>query len=93
MTFLEVVILLVIAGVCGALGQAIAGGSRGGCIVSIVVGLIGAFLGRALAQWLELPEPFMVTVGDRNFPVMWSIIGGALFVAIIALLTGRRAKS
>lgn len=93
MTFLEVVILLVIAGVCGALGQAIAGVSRGGCLVSIVLGFIGAFVGRAIAQWLELPEPFIVSVGDRSFPLMWSIIGAALFVAVIALLTGRRGRS
>ena len=35
MTILDVIVLLLIAGVCGALGQAISGFSRGGCLVSI----------------------------------------------------------
>jgi hypothetical protein len=30
-------------------------------------------------------------VGGRAFPVVWSIIGSALFVAVIGLLTRRRA--
>lgn len=42
MTLLDFLILLLIAGICGALGQAIAGFSRGGCLVSIALGFVGA---------------------------------------------------
>jgi uncharacterized membrane protein YeaQ/YmgE (transglycosylase-associated protein family) len=45
MSLPEILILLVIAAVCGALGKAIAGAVRGGLIVSIVLGFIGALLG------------------------------------------------
>ena len=91
MTLIDLLILLLVAGVCGALGQAISGYSRGGCLVSIALGFIGAVLGMWLAGQLGLPELFNVTVGGRNFPVVWSIIGSALFVAFISLLTrGRR---
>jgi uncharacterized membrane protein YeaQ/YmgE (transglycosylase-associated protein family) len=91
MTWIDLLILLLVAGVCGALGQAISGFSRGGCLVSIAIGFIGAILGMWLAQQLGLPELFIVPVGGRNFPVIWSIIGSALFVAFISLLTrGRR---
>jgi uncharacterized membrane protein YeaQ/YmgE (transglycosylase-associated protein family) len=83
-------ILIVIAAVCGALGQAIAGSVRGGLIVSIVLGFIGALLGPWVAGMLKLPEPFMVTIGGHPFPVLWSIIGAALFVAIIHLISRRR---
>jgi uncharacterized membrane protein YeaQ/YmgE (transglycosylase-associated protein family) len=84
-------ILLLVAGVCGALGQAISGFSRGGCFVSIALGFIGAILGMWLARQLGLPEILMLPVGGRSFPVIWSIIGSALFVAVISLLTrGRR---
>lgn len=38
MTLLDLLILLLVAGICGALGQAIAGYSRGGCLVSIALG-------------------------------------------------------
>ena len=83
-------ILLVIAAVCGAIGKAIAGDVRGGLIVSIVLGFIGAILGPWVAGKLSLPEPFMVTIGGHPFPVLWSIIGAAIFVAIIHLVSRRR---
>ena len=82
-------ILIVIAAICGAIGKAIAGSSRGGLIVSIVLGFIGALLGPWVAGLLKLPEPFMVTIGGHPFPVLWSIIGAALFVAIIHLFSRR----
>jgi uncharacterized membrane protein YeaQ/YmgE (transglycosylase-associated protein family) len=88
MTLLEIVILLIVAGLCGALGQAITGYSRGGLLVSIALGFIGALVGMALARALNLPELFALQVGDTTFPIVWSIIGSALFVALIALLSG-----
>ncbi len=84
------VLLVVIAAVCGALGKAIAGNVRGGVIVSIVLGFIGALLGPWVAGKLGLPEPLMVTIDRHPFPVLWSIIGAALFVAVIHLVSRRR---
>jgi uncharacterized membrane protein YeaQ/YmgE (transglycosylase-associated protein family) len=83
-------VLLVIAAVCGAIGKAIAGGTRGGLIVSIALGFVGALLGPWVAGKLGLPEPFMIDIGGHAFPVLWSIIGAALFVAIIHLFSRRR---
>jgi uncharacterized membrane protein YeaQ/YmgE (transglycosylase-associated protein family) len=90
MTILEFVVLLVIAGVCGSIAQAIAGVSRGGCLVAIALGFIGALLGMWIARAAGLPEPFVVEVGDEPFPVVWSIVGAALFAAVLSLLTGGR---
>ena len=90
MTLIDLIILLIVAGVCGALGQAISGYSRGGCLVSIALGFIGALLGMWLARSLGLPELFSVRIGDTAFPIIWSIIGSALFVALIAVLTRPR---
>ena len=90
MTLLDLLILLLIAGICGSLGQAIAGYSRGGCLVSIALGFVGAVLGMWLARSMGLPELFSIQIGTTNFPIVWSIIGSALFVAVIALLTRRR---
>jgi len=84
------VLLIVIAAICGAIGKAIAGGVRGGLIVSIALGFIGALLGPWVARSLGLPEPFVVTISGRPFPILWSIIGAALFVAIIHLFSRRR---
>lgn len=90
MTIIDVIVLLIIAGLCGALGQAISGFSRGGCLVSIALGFIGALLGMWLAKQLGLPEILPVHIGTVSFPIIWSIIGSALFVAVITLLTRRR---
>lgn len=90
MTLIEFLVLLLVAGVCGSLGQAISGFSRGGCLVSVALGFIGALIGMWIAHRFGLPEPLPVTVGGRAFPVVWSIVGSALFVAIIGLLTRRR---
>lgn len=89
MTPLDLLILLIVAGICGALGQAITGFSRGGCLVSIALGFVGAVVGMWLARTLGLPELFALQIGTTSFPIVWSIIGSALFVAVIALLTRR----
>ncbi|HMB36006.1 MAG TPA: hypothetical protein VKV41_18325 [Methylomirabilota bacterium] len=88
--FWNLVLLLLIAGVCGALGQAITGVSRGGCLVSIALGFIGALVGLWLARLLGLPELFTVSVGGKSFPILWSIIGSALFVAVISFIASSR---
>jgi uncharacterized membrane protein YeaQ/YmgE (transglycosylase-associated protein family) len=83
-------LLLLIAAVCGAIGRAIAGGTHGGCLVSVAVGFIGALLGTWIAGKIHLPEIFAISVDGHPFPVVWSIIGAALFVAFVHLISGRR---
>jgi uncharacterized membrane protein YeaQ/YmgE (transglycosylase-associated protein family) len=90
MTLLELVLLLVVAGVCGAVGQAIAGYSHGGCLVSIGLGFIGALLGTFIARRMGLPELFPVTIGGTTIPIVWSILGATIFVAILSLIQRRR---
>lgn len=90
MGIIELLLLLIIAGVCGALGQAVAGSKRGGFIVSIVLGFIGAVFGMWLADALDLPGVFVLDLGETSFPVVWSIVGSALFVAVLSLITRRR---
>jgi uncharacterized membrane protein YeaQ/YmgE (transglycosylase-associated protein family) len=83
------IFLVVVAAICGAVGRAIAGEIRGGLIVSMAVGFVGALLGPWLAVKMKLPEPLMIHIGGQSFPVLWSIIGAALFVAIIHLISRR----
>lgn len=89
MTWLEWLILLVVAGVCGSIARSLAGYSHGGCLLSVVVGFIGALLGTWLANLLKLPDPFVIRVGEGTFPIIWSIIGGALFSALLNLFVRR----
>lgn len=91
MSLEALLILLVIAGVCGALGSGIAGYSHGGCLGSIVLGFVGAWLGMWFARELHLPELFVFRVGRHAFPVVWSIVGSAVFVGVLGFLTRRRS--
>lgn len=87
---ISVLLLLLVAGICGAIGQAITGYSHGGCLVSIALGFIGALLGTWLAGKMGLPELISIPVGAWHFPIVWSIIGAAIFVAIINLISRPR---
>ena len=93
MTLVEFLILLAVAGVCGAIGQALVGVTRGGCLVSIVLGMIGAFLGIWIARQLNLPKVFTLDVGGTEFPIVWSVVGSALFVALLGLFTRSRRRA
>ena len=90
LTLPGLIVLIVIAAICGAVGRALAGGMRGGLLVSTAIGFIGALFGPWLARLMNLSEPFVLRVGGYSFPIMWSIIGGALFVAFLHLLAGPR---
>jgi uncharacterized membrane protein YeaQ/YmgE (transglycosylase-associated protein family) len=83
-------VLLIVAGVCGAIGRSIGGGTGGGFFVSIAVGYVGALLGMVIAHYLHLPELLVVTIDQHPFPILWSIIGAAVFVALIHLISGPR---
>ncbi len=87
MTLIEFLILLLVAGVCGALGQAMAGFSRGGCLAAVALGFIGALVGRWIAEAAGLSKILAVQVGDVRFPIVWSIGGSALFVAVLGFLS------
>lgn len=90
MSLFEFLLLLLIAGICGSIGQSIAGYTRGGCIVSIVLGFVGALLGSWMSVQLNMPELFNISVGGNEFPVIWSIIGSVIFVTIVGLLTSKK---
>ena len=89
MTLIGFLVLLLIAAICGGIGQSLAGYSLGGCLVSIVVGFIGAYLGMWIAGKLGLPEIFAINIEGKAFPVIWAVIGSAVFTLIVGLL--RRA--
>ncbi|HEY3204152.1 MAG TPA: hypothetical protein VGL03_10875 [Thermoanaerobaculia bacterium] len=93
LSLVAILLYLLIAAVAGGIGRAIAGGTRGGCLVSIALGFIGAMLGSWLARKAKLPEPLMIRLsGGPEFPFLWSIVGAALFVAVVIFLSGGRRE-
>ena len=84
-------ILLVIAAICGAIGQSIAGYSMGGCLISAAVGFIGALIGKWMATELGLTYLLPVDIDGETFPIVWSILGSALFSVVIGIF--KRGRS
>jgi uncharacterized membrane protein YeaQ/YmgE (transglycosylase-associated protein family) len=91
MSILGFLVLLAIAAVAGSIGQALAGYSVGGCLASIVLGFVGAWLGMWLAGQLGLPELFTIVIDGEPFPIVWSILGSALLAFLAGMLFRRRA--
>jgi uncharacterized membrane protein YeaQ/YmgE (transglycosylase-associated protein family) len=83
------VVLVIIAAVCGAVGKALGGGARGGLLVSVALGFIGALIGPWIAGLMHLSEPFVIRYGGQSFPILWSIIGAAVVVAALHLISRR----
>jgi len=81
MDLVGLLLFVLIAGVCGAIGEGVAGGKVGpGFLGSFIVGLIGAWIGGYIIH----AGP--VVAGVAIIP---AIIGSVLFVLILKLLTGR----
>jgi uncharacterized membrane protein YeaQ/YmgE (transglycosylase-associated protein family) len=92
LTLTGLLVLLIIAGICGAIGRAIGGGTGGSFLVSIAVGFVGALIGMYVAGALRLPEILAVSIDGRPFPIVWSIIGGAILVALVNAVAYRPVR-
>ena len=90
MTLTGFLLLLVIAAVAGAIGQMISGYSLGGCVATILVGFIGAFIGTWIASQFRLPDFLSISIDGEGFPLFWAVIGSALLTALLGLLSRRR---
>lgn len=90
MSLMGFLLLLLVAAIAGSLGQSLVGFSRGGCIASIAVGLIGAWLGWWLAGQFNFPPFLVITIDGEPFPIVWAIIGSALFSALLSLFVRSR---
>jgi uncharacterized membrane protein YeaQ/YmgE (transglycosylase-associated protein family) len=97
-TLIGLLILLVIAGICGTIAEWVVGFSPGGFVVSIIVGLLGAYLGGWLASRLGLPSILSVAALLPNintalsFDIVWAILGSILLLFVISLVRGGRRR-
>ncbi|MCX6047555.1 MAG: hypothetical protein NT075_20850 [Chloroflexi bacterium] len=82
-------VLLAVGAICGAIGQAFAGYSPGGCLIALVVGFIGAWFGVWLAGSLGLPPIFTLELAGQTFLLIWAIIGALLFAIVLGLVLQR----
>jgi uncharacterized membrane protein YeaQ/YmgE (transglycosylase-associated protein family) len=85
MTLLEFLLLLLIATTVGAIGEMFGRYTPGGSFVFVVMGFVGAYLGKWLASILNLPEILRLVVGSFQFPLLWSIASSILLVSLLSL--------
>jgi uncharacterized membrane protein YeaQ/YmgE (transglycosylase-associated protein family) len=92
MGILEFIVLVIIAALSGALGQALVGRSLGGWLVTTLVGFVGAAIGWWLARSLGLPMLLSVNLGGQQFPIVWAVVGAALLAMVPGLINWIRSK-
>jgi len=89
----EVLVLMLLAAICGSVAAALAGLRWSGLFLSIALGIIGAFVGTWLSELLQLPELLLVRVGNGAFPMAWPLLGAFCFAIIIGLWTTRQPSA
>ena len=86
MSITGLLVLLLVAGLCGMVAEGLVGFSPGGCLVSMGVGLIGAWLGTWVAQRFGLPALLVLDLEGASLDVIWTILGSMLFLIPLAVL-------
>ena len=92
-TLIQLAIMLIIAGVCGGIAQAMLGMRRSNFLVSIGIGIIGAYLGTYLAQYFGWPRILALPIGSSSIELVWAITGSLLLVFIISLINDARRST
>jgi uncharacterized membrane protein YeaQ/YmgE (transglycosylase-associated protein family) len=85
---------LVLVSGCIALGDQLVHlrWSRGGFLLALVLALAGTALGWALCRGMDLPELVPMKVEGKDFPLLWALIGGAVFVGTFEQFASRRRR-
>ena len=86
----SLIILLIVGALVGIIAQRLAGSLRGGLVTSIALGFIGALIGSWAVKQFGLPEIYVLKIGHTSLPIVWAIIGAAVLVAFLGLLSRRR---
>lgn len=84
MGLLQILLLLVIAGICGFAASQLMGARRLNVVVMIVLGFIGAVVGQWIAGFFGLPLLLPLDLGGRMFPLVWAVIGSLVVVGVVA---------
>jgi uncharacterized membrane protein YeaQ/YmgE (transglycosylase-associated protein family) len=87
---IEILLTCGVAIACAMLGLSTSKYSRGGCIVYMAFGFIGAFLGTWVSRTLGFAKVPDLTIGSSDFPIIWSLVGSVLLVAAIGLFVRQR---
>ncbi len=78
---IDIILSVLVAVVCGTLGELTY--SRAGWIINVSIAFLGALAGMAVARSFNAPTIYNITAQGSEFPIIYSLIGSVLFVAAI----------
>ena len=89
----DIISWIVVGAVAGVIAKLLMPGKDpGGCVITIVLGIVGAVLAGYLAHLLRISDETKA-VGDRGFltKVAFGVVGAIIILAVYRLIAGRRA--
>jgi uncharacterized membrane protein YeaQ/YmgE (transglycosylase-associated protein family) len=86
MGILDLVFLVVIAGVCGFIAAQLMGARRVNIILLIILGFVGALVGKLVCGYFHLPVIWQIWIGGNPFPIVWAVIGSVIVVGLYSLV-------
>ncbi|AQT80508.1 transglycosylase [Mycolicibacterium litorale] len=91
MTITGIISAILIGVVVGVVGRLLVPGKQPiGMLLTILVGIVAAFLGTALARAMGIPT---ATSGVDWLELLVQVVVAALGVALVSTLTGRRRRT
>ena len=93
MSLLDFIIMFVIAAITGSIARSLVGFNKGGCILSAIVGFVGALIGTWLGREYNLPEIWSPVIRGIKCPVVWSILGAVIFTLILSLVSPHKKRN
>ena len=90
MLLLDFLIMFVIAAITGSIARSVVGLDKRGCIVSAIVGFVGALIGTWLGREFDLPEIWSPVIHEIKYPVVWSFLGAVIFTLVLSLISPKK---
>ena len=85
MSVVELLLLILVGAICGAIAEMLVGYSPGGFFASVAIGFLGALIGSWLAPRIGLPAMLPVRIGGYTIEILWAIIGAIILLLILSL--------
>lgn len=86
MNLMDLLMLVVIAGVCGYIGGQLMGAKRMNLVVMVILGFVGATAGKLLASFFHLPLLWELKIAGNSFPIVWAVIGSIVVVGLFTFI-------
>jgi hypothetical protein len=84
----QLIILIGVACVCGALAVGLMGSGKTNWGANSLVALLGAYLGHWIQVKMQLPYILPITYNQVPYEFIWSMLGGFLFIFLLRFAHG-----